>query len=166
MVIILENLELIAVSFGCSFGLGFVFRIPKRDLLWAGLGGALTRVVYLIMLEVSDNTFIQTLFAAMVAALFAEIMAMRRRSPSTVFLYPAILPLIPGGTMYYIALNIILSEQEAAIGYTWDCLLALFGMCLGFVVVSTFTYYRRIYYVGEHIEGKLKGWIKKKLTGR
>ena len=160
MVEMMEYLKLIAVSFGCSFGLGFVFRIPARDLVWAGIGGGLTRCVYLIMLAVSDNTFLQTLVAAIFAALFAEIMAMRQRTPSTVFLYPAILPLIPGGTMYYIALNLILGEEAAAMNYFKDCVLALTGMCLGFVLISTFTYYRRIYYATEHLKSDIVEAVK------
>ena len=166
MVIILENIELVAVSFCASFGLGFVFHIQKKDLVWAGIGGSLTRCAVLIMPELTSNVFLQSLAAAMVAALFAEIMAMRRRSPSTVFLYPAIIPLIPGGTIYYVAVYLLIGDEVSALAYTSDCVQALAGICIGFVMVSTFTYYRRIYYLGEHIEGKLKGWLKKTLTGK
>lgn len=166
MVIIMENIELVAVSFCASFGLAFVFRIAKKNLVWAGIGGALTRCAVLIMPEVTSNVFLQSLVAAMVAALFAEVMAMRRRSPSTVFLYPAIIPLIPGGTIYYVAVYMLMADEVSALAYISECVQALSGICIGFVMVSTFTYYKRIYYLGEHIEGKLKGWLKKTLTGK
>ena len=166
MVIILENIELVAVSFLASFGLGFVFHIQKKDLVWAGVGGALTRCAVIVMPEVTDFVFLQSLAAAVVAALFAEIMAMRRRSPSTVFLYPAIIPLIPGGTIYYVAMYLLMEDEVHALAYTSECVQALCGICIGFVAVSTFTYYKRLYYMGEHIEGKLKGWLKKLLTGK
>lgn len=155
-----ENLELILFSFGASFGFGIVFRIEKKSLLWAGLGGGLTRCVYLLLVQVTSNLFIQSLLAAMFAALFAEIMAMRKKMPSTVFLYPAVLPLIPGSLLYYICVNLILGDMEATLSYVSSCALTLAGICLGFVLVSTFTYYRRIYYFQKNIESIVRKWIR------
>ena len=156
-----ENIELVIFSFFCSLGLGIVFRMNKKCLIWAGIGGALTRIVYLLMIEATDQIFFQNLCAAIVAALFAEIMAMNKKVPSTVFLYPSIIPLIPGSTLYNICVNIILGNQSETLSYTWQCFLALTGMCLGFVLISTFTYYRKLYFLGQNIELKVKKYISR-----
>lgn len=160
-----EYIEMVICSFLTSYGLAVVFRIDRKNLLRAGLGGALTRVIYLIMLEATSLTVVQSFVAATCAALYAELMAMRRRMPSTVFLYPSILPLIPGGTLYYIAIYAIMGDLSMTISYVWECVLQLSGMCMGFVIISTFTYYRRIYYLGAHLEAFLKRSFRS-LTGR
>ncbi|MDO4337355.1 MAG: threonine/serine exporter family protein [Eubacteriales bacterium] len=146
-----ENIKLVLFSFTASAGFGIVFRIEKKNLLWAGVGGALTRCVYLFLLGTVDERFVYSLLAAMFAALYAEIMAMRRKMPSTVFLYPAIIPLIPGDLLYNTAVNLILGDTPEMISNAVSCAVTLAGMSLGFVIISTFTYYRRIYHFGKEI---------------
>ena len=146
-----ESIKLILVSFIASVGFGIIFHIKKELLPWAGLGGALTRCIYLILLVYIDERLIYSLLAAMAAALYAEIMAMEFRTPSTVFLYPAIIPLIPGDLIYQAAVNFILQDLKTMQTYAADCALTLLGMCLGFVIISTFTYYRRVYSFGKEL---------------
>ncbi|GFI17607.1 hypothetical protein IMSAGC009_02779 [Lachnospiraceae bacterium] len=146
-----ETVKLIIFSFMASLGFGIVFRIGKKNLLWAGAGGALTRCVYLFLLEVIEQRILYSLLAAMFAALYAETMAMRQKMPSTVFLYPAIIPLIPGDLLYNTAVNLLLQDMPQMLDNAKNCVLSLAGMSIGFVLISTFTYYRRIYYVGTDI---------------
>lgn len=156
-----ESVKLIVFSFTASMGFGIVFGIERRNLLWAGIGGALTRLVYLFLLEVTDQRLFYTLLAAMFAALYAEIMAMRQKMPSTVFLYPAIIPLIPGDLLYNMAVNLILQNTSEMLDYARNCALSLAGLSIGFVLISTFTYYRRVYFVSKDIVHHMK-WRQKK----
>lgn len=156
----MEALEMIVCSFITSVGLGIVFRIEKHSLLWAGLGGGLTRMMYLFLIKLTNTTFITYFLAAVCAALYAELLAMHKKMPSTVFLYPTILPLVPGGTLYYIAAYVMMGDFSSAFSSLWECTLSLGGMCLGFVIISTFTYYRRIYALGATLEKYLKKWIR------
>lgn len=156
-----ESVKLIVFSFTASMGFGIVFRIERKNLLWAGVGGALTRCVYLFLLEVTDQRLFYTLLAAMFAALYAEIMAMRQKMPSTVFLYPAIIPLIPGDLLYNMAVNLILQDTAEMLYYARNCALSLTGLSIGFVLISTFTYYRRIYFVSKDIARHIR-WRQKK----
>lgn len=146
-----ENIKLIIFSFVASCGFGIVFRIKKEHLLWAGLGGALTRCCYLLLMSLIDERFIYTLLAAMLASLYAEIMALKLKTPSTVFLYPAIIPLVPGRLLYNTALDFFMHDNAAMLQNAGDCVLTLIGMSIGFVLISTFTYYRRVYFLSKEI---------------
>lgn len=157
-----ENIKLILVSFTASCGFGIVFHIKKEYLLFAGLGGALTRCCYLFLIEVIDERFIYTLLAAMFASLYAEIMALELKTPSTVFLYPAIIPLIPGGLIYNTAVNFLLHDHTLMKENARDCALALIGMSIGFVLISTFTYYRRVYFLSKDIAAHFLHHSRKK----
>ena len=46
------NFELVVLSFIASLGFGIVFQIKKEDLIYAGIGGAITRIVYLILMAI------------------------------------------------------------------------------------------------------------------
>lgn len=159
-----ENLKLILFSFTASCGFGIVFHIKKEYLLFAGLGGALTRCCYLFLMWIIDERFIYTLLAAMFAALYAEIMALELKTPSTVFLYPTIIPLIPGVLIYNTAVNFFLHDHAAMLQNAKDCALALTGMSIGFVLISTFTYYRRVYFLSKDIASHLLHHSRKKQT--
>lgn len=150
-----ETVKLIILSFFASLGFGIVFRIEKKNLVWAALGGALTRCAYLFLLNIADGRLGIAVASSMFAALYAEIMAMRRKMPSTVFLYPSIIPLIPGDLLYNTLVYFILHDTELMKTNAANCGLTLLGMSVGFVLISTFTYYKRIYYVAKNFMGHL-----------
>lgn len=150
-----ESVKLVFCSFLASIGFGLKYQMQKRYLIWAGLGGALTRMCYLLLLEAIDARLVYSLLAAMFASLYAEIMAMKFKMPSTVFLYPAIIPLTPGSLIYGTAVNFVLQDTAAMWADAADCALTLFGISIGFVLISTFTYYRRVYFLGKDIASHL-----------
>lgn len=88
---------------------------------------------------------IYVLLAACCAALYAEVLANCKRMPSTVFLYPAIIPLIPGDLLYYTVVGLLLGDHDTFVVNGANCILALAGMSTGFVLVSTVVYYIRKY---------------------
>jgi uncharacterized membrane protein YjjB (DUF3815 family) len=63
--------------------------------------------------------------------------------PATVFLYPSIVPLIPGDLFYYTMVGIVVSDQQMFEDYAWQCLLALTGISVGFVMSSVILHYIR-----------------------
>lgn len=157
-----ENIKLVVFSFASSVGFGITYHVKKEHLLWAGLGGALTRCCYLILVEFIDERFVYSLLAAMVTSIYAEILAMQFKTPSTVFLYPSILPLLPGSLLYNTAVNFLISNREAMWENAANCALTLLGISIGFVITSTFTYYRRVFYLGKGFASLLRLTHKKK----
>lgn len=140
----LGNIELVFLSLLASFGFGIVFCIKPRDLVFAALGGALIRIVYILMqMAVPEYRVVFTTLAAFSAALYAEILAVARKSPSTLYLYPSIVPLIPGDLFYYSALGIVWGNGEMIAKYGPDCLLQLVSMSIGFVLCSSAVFWVR-----------------------
>ena len=138
-----DPLALIVISFLASAGFGLVFRIPKQDLWMAGLGGLLTRIVLLAMLSMGMPRIGYITVSALCAALYAEVMAERSKDPSTYFVYPAIVPLIPGDLFYYTIVGLYLKDRAMFETNCLNCLVALFGMSIGFVLSFTITHYLR-----------------------
>ncbi len=145
MVDTMEVVRLVVLSFFASIGFGIVFRIHGLDLIPAGLGGALTRFVYIMMMQVTDVRLMYTTVAAVFAALYGEFLANATKDPSTFFIYPSIIPLIPGDLFYYTMRGIIQSDAQMFTTNGSQCLLALAGMSIGFVLASTVAHHVRMF---------------------
>ena len=94
---------LIEILMGAIGSLGFalLFNVRGKALLFALIGGALGWTVYLLTGGHYPDDLINYLYAAMAATLYAEVLARCMRTPVTVFLVTSIIPLIPGGQLYY-----------------------------------------------------------------
>ena len=138
-----DPILLIVLSFCASVGFGAVFEIPPHDLWRAGIGGVLTRIVLIFLPGVLPYRLVYTAFAALAAALYAEYMASKRKDPSTYFVYPAIIPLIPGDLFFKMILGILYNQWDMALSNGSACLVALIGMSIGFVLSSSIAHYVR-----------------------
>lgn len=139
----MESVKLVFFTFGSALGIGAVYQIRRDYLLYAGLGGALARIVFLLVKSCTAESFIYNFFAAMAAALYAECLAYLTKNPSTMFLYPSIIPLTPGRAFYFTVIGLILRNRDYINEYLVTCVHSLVGMGLGFAVVSVVMYYQR-----------------------
>ena len=98
----------------------FVFNIHGWGKLICGAGGALGWLVYLLCGQSIPAAFL----AAVSISLFSEVMARVRRCPVTGYLLVALLPLVPGGGIYYAMRYCVAGETQAFL----DMLLHTLGM--------------------------------------
>ena len=139
----LSSFELIGLTLLASSGFGVVFNIQLKDLPFAALGGVIVRVVFILFQLAIPYRFVYTLLAAFFAALYSEILAITKKEPSTLNLYPAVVPLIPGDLFYYVALGLIWGNTSLISEFGPDLALALIGISVGFVLCSTIVHYVR-----------------------
>lgn len=138
---------MVILSFIASVSFGVVFRIPPKDLWLAGLGGALTRIALLMFTPLISGRLLYMTASASVAALYAEFLAVKRRQPSTYFVYPFIIPLIPADLFFFALTGLYLGDLSGFMNHGINCLLSLSGLSIGFVLSSTISHYvRRIRY--------------------
>ncbi len=95
-----------------SVAFGMFFGIYTKKLVFSALGGALTWGVYLIAMEFGVAEPICYALAAAAGTLFAEILARLIKTPVTVFIITSIIPLVPGGSLYYTMLGLLQGNQE------------------------------------------------------
>ena len=98
--IIFDLMVPVLVAFIACIGFGIIFNIRGKNLLIAAAGGALSWMIYLIV--VHYNSAIMACFlGGFAVSLYSEIVARIRRTPSTCFLTIGLLPLVPGAGVYY-----------------------------------------------------------------
>ena len=88
-------------AFVGSMGFALIFGMRRRYLFAASLGALLGWGVYLLTESFLSNSFLPPLLAAAFALSYSEIMAKALKTPATLFVVPAIIPLVPGGSLYY-----------------------------------------------------------------
>lgn len=93
------------------FAFCFIFQMRGRSMLFAPLGGALGWAIYLLTHAMFGDLFASFL-ATLVISSYAEAMARWQKVPVTGYLLVALLPLVPGGGIYY-TMEYCISGQTA-----------------------------------------------------
>ena len=139
----LNSIELVFLTLMASTGFSVTFNIQLKDIGFAAIGGVVVRIVYILFQLAIPYRFVFTMLAAFFAALYSEILAIVKKEPSTLYLYPSIVPLIPGDLFYYTALAIIWGNGAILTQFGPDLALSLVGISVGFVLCSTIVHYIR-----------------------
>lgn len=90
----------IVTAFVGSLGFSLLFNVRRDRLFPAAFGGLLAWGVYLLLGPLVAWDVPRFFIASLALTLYAEIMARVKKSPATVFLVSASIPLIPGGSLY------------------------------------------------------------------
>lgn len=124
-------------AFGASFAFAIVFNIQRNKLLFSALGGMLGQLVYVIFQLVFSNDVVLYLLATIGISLYAEIMARLTKSPTTIYLAVALIPLVPGGGIYYTMLYFINGETDLGVTTGIHTLLISGALAVGIIMVSS-----------------------------
>lgn len=122
--------QIIASIIG-SIGFSIVFGIRRAYMLPIAVNAGLSWAVYLLV-----NGFAANMVSAMFCSLVAALMARRLRVPTVVLQMPATVPMIPGGSLYYTIYYVFAGDMPTAKSYFFFTARAVFGMAIGFAVVS------------------------------
>ena len=130
---------LIQILMGTLGTLGFniLFHIQGKKLVLATLGGLISWSVFLAAAPVIPGEAVRYFLSAIVITVYSEAMARLVKTPTTTFLVPSAVPLIPGSSLYY-TMNYALNHQWVKFGnqafYTLELAAAL---ALGIIAVTT-----------------------------
>lgn len=91
----------IMASFLGSLGFSLLFNIKGRKIWYAASGGMLSWLTYLIGGLWLSGDMTRYFISAIIVTIYSEICARIEKTPVTTFLTAAIIPLVPGRTLYY-----------------------------------------------------------------
>jgi uncharacterized membrane protein YjjP (DUF1212 family) len=92
--------EQLILAFLGSLGFSVYFRIQRKRILEAALGGIIGWSVYLLADRLSGSLFLSSAAAAVAIECYAEAAARLWKAPANIFLIPAVVPLLPGAGFY------------------------------------------------------------------
>ena len=82
-------------------GFFILFNVHDWGSILCALGGVFTWMTYLVCCDLGMSIYSMNFFAAVVSALYSELMARSRKYPVTSYLVISLLPLVPGAGIYY-----------------------------------------------------------------
>lgn len=100
-----------------SLGFAIIFKMKRRHLAAACIGGGATWIIYLICAHFGLDIFLANLIATLFASAYSEVMRNFCKTPRTVFVIPAVVPLIPGSSLYYTMSAVVAENENLAADY-------------------------------------------------
>lgn len=131
-----EITEILSAFLG-TLGFSVVFRSKRNCLLPLALGGALAWAVYLFTAAFSLSESLCCFIASAIAGIYSEILARILKTPTTNIFIPAVLPLVPGSSLYYTMRYAVAGEWEAFLSRGEQTLKIALAIALGIITVST-----------------------------
>ena len=133
-------IQMIAGMLG-SLGFSLVFNLGKKHLIPAALGGFIAWGVYLLCMSVSwMGVLMSTIAASLVSQIYSEVLARIYKAPTTVFAIPAVVPLIPGGSLYNTMYAAVIKDWVQFRYYGVQTLLGTLGISIGLSFVAGILY--------------------------
>ncbi len=106
-----EIIKLMISGTAGTVGFSILFKVKKERIFFIALGGALVTGVYIIACHFTEFLMLQNLFPALAATIYAEVMARVLKAPATPILGCSIIPLVPGGKLYYTTYYFVMGDD-------------------------------------------------------
>ena len=104
-------IRIIAAALG-TLGFGVLFNLRGKKLLVGALGGMFAWIMFEVLGGIIANEPIRYFIVSALASVYAEVFARIMKTPRTTFWIVNLIPLIPGGSLYYTMSSAVQSQSE------------------------------------------------------
>jgi len=125
-----QTTQLLTALLG-SLGFALIFNVRGRYLVTASLGGMLAWGVYLAVGTLSPDIFLPTAAASAAVTAYSEAFARLKKTPAIQYLIVGLLPLVPGGSLYYAMRELMERNLSKAGEYGFQTALYALGIAAG-----------------------------------
>ncbi len=126
-------------AFFTTIAFGVLFQAPRKTLVPSGIIGAVGWVVFIYLgKELEYSSFYANFFATVALSLLSELSARLFRQPTTIFVIPGIIPIVPGLGIYQGMTTIIEKNYERGLGILLTACTDAVAIALGIMVMTSF----------------------------
>ena len=126
-------------AFFSSLGFGILFNIKGKKLFYAGIGGGLSWFISMYCENLGFNTTSSFFITSIIFSIYSEIMARILKTPVTTLIICALIPLVPGGGMYYTMYEAINGNIMESIELGINTMASAGSLALGIIFIYTLT---------------------------
>lgn len=130
-------LQILMAFFG-TIGFGMLFRSRGKKLLLAGLGGMLAWSLFLLLGCWIESEPIRYFIVSVIISVYAEVLARICKTPAGTFGILSLVPLVPGGGLYYSADYALSGDMGAFVEKALSTLSLTAMLSVGIVLVAAF----------------------------
>lgn len=126
-------LQLVAAMVG-TIGFALLFGVPRKYYLLGGAIGAAGWGVYCAAVNACGPT-IATLLATILVIFLSRVASVWKRCPVTIFLISGIIPLVPGGGIYWTSYYLVMNQLGLALETGYQAIKCAVAIVIGIVFV-------------------------------
>lgn len=122
-----------------SLGFGVLFNVRGKKLAVAAIVGGVGGLTYEFVFGAYGSAAEALFWAACAISIASEVSARIFKCPVTMFLICAMIPLVPGGGMYYTMLEVINKNYTQAISLGFETIIQACAIVIGVTLISSIT---------------------------
>ena len=119
-----------------SIAFSVVIRVNRKYLTHAAILATVTYFIYYTAIFFGASVFLAALISTSVAAILSETLARLVCAPTIVFMLPAVIPTVPGGSLYCAMRDLLSKNPDGASEHFLTALKIGLGIAGGIVAVS------------------------------
>ena len=124
----------------------------------ASFGGFISWGIYLLMGLWIEDEAVRSLIASSAITLYAEILARQTKTPTTIYIVSAAIPLIPGGSLYDTMRSVVKQDMVEFFQHAKHTLMLAGAIALG--IICTMCILQAVYRLYDEFHMKHKRWDK------
>lgn len=124
-------------AFFITISFAILFNVRGKFIFYSGIGGSISWFFYLFFTEKGYSYSTCYLLATAITAFYSEIMAKKLKTTVPTLLIAALIPMAPGGGVYYTMLYLIQDQYQESILKGMETSIIAGSMALGIILVTT-----------------------------
>ena len=133
-----EIVQIITAGIG-ALAFGILFNLHGKKLLSVFLGGALGWLVVMGLTHFGVNEPTAYFCVALLLSIYSEVLARVLKAPTTVFIIPSLIPLVPGSSLYYTMAHALDGNKELFSGKALVTLSLAAALAIGIIIATVLT---------------------------
>lgn len=133
-----EIIQILAGFVG-SIGFAILFNIRGKRLVAAAAGGLFSWLLFVVLSTYITSEPINYFIVAWAISSYAEVMARVLKTPTTTFITTSLIPLIPGGSLYYTMAHAFHGNLDTFLQKAIYTLQLASALALGIIVSAALT---------------------------
>ena len=128
----------IALAAVATIGFSIIFNVPLKELIFCGIAGAAGWAVFMLISNIwynFDTVVAATFFATMTTTVFGRFLSTIRKMPSTIYIIPAVIPLVPGVGIYFTMFYVVTREYNLAVAQGVESMKIAGVIAIGLLIV-------------------------------
>ena len=132
----MNGLIQILTAFCGTLGFGFLFNSRGKKLFFSAFGGMLAWLLFLLLETITPNEVFRYFLVSVIITIYSEHLARIFKAPMGTFCILSLIPLIPGGALYYSASHALGGDFTRFAESALNTLELSAALSLGIVVVT------------------------------
>lgn len=120
-----------------TFFFALMMNAPKKTLIYSSMTASLGYLVYEYFI-IKGNPLLAFFLGTMLIATFGEVFARKLKMPATIFIFPSVIPIVPGFGLYETILALVQDDIPLALETGVSTILNIGCMAIAMTLVSLF----------------------------